>query len=130
MYFRQRPKSADNAIGPQPGCRFHNPHERTRGSKLEGTFRKTNAKIVDETRHTITILPESGKKVIVSKKDVAIRRNDEAKSQKKKEKKYHKKRQSAQKWQLREDSTSDEISQPMGIANYSGTSESETKEKI
>ena len=98
--------------------------ERTRGSKLEGTFRKTNAKIVDETRHTITMLPESGK-VIVSKRDVAIRRNNEAKSQKKKEKKYHKKRQSAQKWQLREHSTSDEISQPMGIANYSGTSESE-----
>ena len=103
--------------------------ETTRGSKLGGTFRKTNAKIVDETRHTITILPKSGKKVIISKRDVAIRKNDEAKSQKKKEKNYQKKRQSAQKWQLREDSTSDEISQPMGIANYSGSSESEDQRK-
>ena len=32
--------------------------------------------------HTITILPEKGKNVIVSKRDVAVKNPDEAKSQK------------------------------------------------
>ena len=40
--------------------------ERTRGSKLEGTFAKRKAKIVSESKHTITILPNKGKMVTLS----------------------------------------------------------------
>ena len=54
--------------------------ERTRGSKLEGQFRKRAGKIVKETAHTITFLPKDGKReTIYSKRDVA-----KIKSQKKK----------------------------------------------
>ena len=46
--------------------------ERTRGSKLEGQFRKRTGKIVKETAHTITFLPKDGKReIIYSKRDVA-----------------------------------------------------------
>ena len=46
--------------------------ERTRGSKLEGQFRKRAGKIVKETAHTITFLPKDGKReIIYSKRDVA-----------------------------------------------------------
>ena len=40
--------------------------EKTRGSKLEATFKRMKAKIVDESRNRITILPETGYRVIVS----------------------------------------------------------------
>ena len=49
--------------------------ERTRGSKLEGTFAKRKAKIVSESKHTITILPNKGRMVTLSKRDVALKRN-------------------------------------------------------
>ena len=49
--------------------------ERTRGSKLEGTFAKRKAKIVSESKHTIIILPNKGKTVTLSKRDVAIKKN-------------------------------------------------------
>ena len=48
--------------------------ERTRGSKLDGTFTKRKAKIVAESKHTITILPNKGKMVTLYKRDVALKR--------------------------------------------------------
>ena len=53
--------------------------EKTRGSKLEGTFAKKKARIVSESGHTITILPDKGKPEILSKRDVAIKRDKVAK---------------------------------------------------
>ena len=49
--------------------------ERTRMSKLEGTFAKKKARIVSESGHTITKLPDKGKPVILSKRDAAIKRD-------------------------------------------------------
>ena len=46
--------------------------ERTRGSKVEGQFRKRPGKIIKETAHTNTLIPKGGKKeVVYSKRDVA-----------------------------------------------------------
>ena len=46
--------------------------ERTKGSKLEGQYKKKAGKVIKETEHTITFLPKKSKKeVILSKKDVA-----------------------------------------------------------
>ena len=46
--------------------------ERTRGSKLEGQFRKRAGKIVKETVHSLTFLPKDGKtEIVYSKRDVA-----------------------------------------------------------
>ena len=45
--------------------------ERVRGTKLEGAFKKVKDQIVGESTHTITILPETGRKVVYSKRDVA-----------------------------------------------------------
>ena len=53
--------------------------ERTCGSKLEGTFAKRKAKIVSESKHTITILPNKGRMVTLSKRDVALKTNKAAK---------------------------------------------------
>ena len=38
--------------------------ERTRGSKWEGQFRKKAGKVIKETAHTITFLPEGGRKEV------------------------------------------------------------------
>ena len=59
--------------------------ERTRGSKLQGTFAKKKAGIVPESKHTIntiTILLDKGKPVILSKRDVALNRDKVAKRKK------------------------------------------------
>ena len=48
-------------------------HERTRGSKLEGTFARKKARIVLESGHTITILPDKALRVVLTKTDVAIK---------------------------------------------------------
>ena len=48
--------------------------EKTRGSKLEVTFAKRKAKIVAESKHTITFLPNRGKMVTLSKRDEALKR--------------------------------------------------------
>ena len=45
--------------------------ERVRGTKLEGAFNKVNGQIVDQSSHTITILPTTGRQVVYSKRDVA-----------------------------------------------------------
>ena len=44
------------------------------GSKLEGAYKKKKGPIIDETSHTISILPKKGKEVTViySKKHVAL----------------------------------------------------------
>ena len=34
--------------------------ERTRGSKLEGTFKKKTAQLIGKSSHTVTILPSRG----------------------------------------------------------------------
>ena len=46
--------------------------ERSRGSKLEGAFELKTGRILKESKHTITILPEASKKEkIYSKRDIA-----------------------------------------------------------
>ena len=46
--------------------------ERTKGSKLEGQYKRKVRKVIKETEHTITFLPKkSMKEVILSKRDVA-----------------------------------------------------------
>ena len=45
--------------------------ERTKGSKLEGQYKRKAGKVIKETEHTITFLPKkSNKEVILSKRDV------------------------------------------------------------
>ena len=61
--------------------------ERTRGSKLEGTFAKQKSRIVSESGQTITILPDKGKHVILSNRDVAVKRDKTTKSGKRRRKK-------------------------------------------
>ena len=47
--------------------------ERSRGSKLEQSFSKKTGKVIQETAHTITIVPEtSGAPKTLSKRDVAV----------------------------------------------------------
>ena len=49
-------------------------------------FKEVQAKVIDESRHTINILPDKWKlTLIVSKRDVAVKKPNEAKSQKNKE---------------------------------------------
>ena len=45
--------------------------ERIRGTKLEGAFKKVKCQIVGESTHTITILPNTGRQVVYSNRDVA-----------------------------------------------------------
>ena len=46
--------------------------ERSRGSKLEGAFERKTGRILKESEHTMTILPEASKKEkISSKRDIA-----------------------------------------------------------
>ena len=46
--------------------------ERTKGSKLEGQYKRKAGKVIKETEHTITFLPKKSKKeMILSKRDVA-----------------------------------------------------------
>ena len=47
--------------------------ERSCGSKLEGRFKKIKARVIDETRHTITIMPGKGKSNVVSKTNLPSR---------------------------------------------------------
>ena len=45
--------------------------ERTRGSRLEGAFKKTKGTLLEETKHTVTFLPAGkGKATIMSKRDI------------------------------------------------------------
>ena len=48
--------------------------ERARGSKLDGLYKKKTGKIIDQSQHTITILPKKGKEQVLSKRDVAMHR--------------------------------------------------------
>ena len=50
--------------------------ERTRGSKLEGTFKKKTAQPIGELDHTVTILPSRGSPVVLSQRDIAIERKE------------------------------------------------------
>ena len=50
--------------------------ERTRGSKLEGTFKKKTAQPIGESDHTVTILPSRGSPVVLSQRDKAIERKE------------------------------------------------------
>ena len=50
--------------------------ERTRGSKLEGTFKKKTAQLIGESSHTVTILPSRGSPVVISQRDIAIERKE------------------------------------------------------
>ena len=50
--------------------------ERTRGSKLEGTFKKKTAQPIGESVHTVTILPSRGSPVVLSQRDIAIERKE------------------------------------------------------
>ena len=45
--------------------------ERVLGTKLEGAFKKVRGKVVNQTGHTISILPKGSKNVTCSKRDVA-----------------------------------------------------------
>ena len=46
--------------------------ERARGSKLEGTFKKQSGKVVSESAHTLTMIPEiANTPKVYSKRDVA-----------------------------------------------------------
>ena len=45
--------------------------ERVPGTKLEGSFEKMKGNVVNESEHTITVLPKSGKPVMMSKINVA-----------------------------------------------------------
>ena len=50
--------------------------ERVRGTKLEGSFKRVKGKIVGQSGHTITVLPEGQKgDTVYSKRDVAITKN-------------------------------------------------------
>ena len=53
--------------------------EITRRSKLEGTFAKRKAQKVSESKITTTKLPEKGHPVILSRRDVALKRDSSAK---------------------------------------------------
>ena len=50
--------------------------ERTRGSKLEATFKKKTAQPIGESDHTVTILPSRGSPVVLSQRDIAIERKE------------------------------------------------------
>ena len=50
--------------------------ERTRGSKLEETFKKKTAQPIRESDHTVTILPSRGSPVVLSQRDIAIERKE------------------------------------------------------
>ena len=50
--------------------------ERTRGSELQGTFKKKTAQPIGESDHTVTILPSRGCPVVISKRDIAIERKE------------------------------------------------------
>ena len=46
--------------------------ERTKGSKLEGQYKRKTGKVIKESAHTITFLPKNSKKeVVYAKRDVA-----------------------------------------------------------
>ena len=46
--------------------------ERTKGSKLEGQYKRKIGKVIEESAHTITFLPKNSKKeVVYAKRDVA-----------------------------------------------------------
>ena len=45
--------------------------ERVKGTKLEGNFKKIKGQVINQSEHTITVLPKVGKKTTYSKRDVA-----------------------------------------------------------
>ena len=45
--------------------------ERVKRTKLEGNFKKIKGQIINQSEHTITVLPKVGKKTTYSKRDVA-----------------------------------------------------------
>ena len=54
--------------------------ERTKGSKLEPTFARKTGKVIEETTHTIAILPEKAKQPkIFSKRDIASTSSEQKK---------------------------------------------------
>ena len=58
--------------------------ERTKGSKLEPTFARKTGKVIEETTHTIAILPEKAKQPkIFSKRDIASTSTEQKKVLKK-----------------------------------------------
>ena len=58
--------------------------ERTKGSKLEPTFARKTGKVIEETSHTIAILPEKAKQPkIFSKRDIASTSSEQKKVLKK-----------------------------------------------
>ena len=49
--------------------------EKIRGSKLERIFAKTKARIMSESKHTITVMPDKGNPEILSKRDMRYKRH-------------------------------------------------------
>ena len=98
--------------------------ERTRGSKLEGKFKKKSGKIIKETTHTIIFLPRKrNKEVVYPKRDVVGKKPGKKSSTGSKQKRYEEEAGPSTRLGELEESSEDDTY----IPTYASTTTTETE---